>query len=136
MNSIMKAGIRLHTWLLRKSKGKRFNMGGTVLVLTSVGARSGKQRVNPLMYLSHDEGYIIAASAAGSDKHPGWYFNLKKNPDTEIELDGEAIPVRARLADGEERDELYKRFEEFDKRFAAYQEKTSRTIPVFVLARQ
>ena len=67
------------------------------------------------MYLTHDEGYMVAASAAGSDKHPGWYYNLEKDPDIEIELDGEIIPVRARIAEGEERDELYKRFEEFSK---------------------
>ena len=136
MNPVFKTFIGVHTWLLRKSKGKRFNMGGTVLVLKTVGAKTGKPRANPLMYLDHDDGYLVAASAAGSDQHPGWYFNLVKNPDVEVELAGETIPMHARVAEGEERDQLYKRFEEWNKRFAGYQTKTSRKIPVVVLARR
>jgi len=138
MNPVGRAFIKLHTWLLRKTKGQRFNMGGRLLVLNTVGAKSGKARANPLMYMHHDNGWIIAASAAGADKSPGWWHNLKKSSSpVTIELDGETFGVDVRLiAGGEERDQIYQQLAEMEPRFAGYAAKTSRVIPLAHLTRK
>lgn len=134
MNPVWKAFVRVHTWLLRKTKGKRFTGGANLLILKTVGARTGKPRATPLMYVPHESGYAVVASYAGSDRNPGWYYNLKKQPDVEIEVDGVSKSVRARIADGPEREQLFRQFEEMDKRFVRYQAKTDRTIPAVVLS--
>jgi deazaflavin-dependent oxidoreductase (nitroreductase family) len=86
------------------------------------------------MRIDLDDGsYAITASAAGADKSPGWYHNLRAHPDTTIELDGKILSVRARITEGEERDRLYARFEALSPRFTGYKNKTQRTIPVVVL---
>lgn len=134
MNPVWKAFVRVHTWLLRKTGGKRFTGGANILILRTIGAKSGKLRSNPLMYVPHEDSYAVVASYAGNDKNPGWYYNLIKNSDVDIEVDGVSRPVRARVVDGEERDRLYRQFEAMDKRFTRYQAKTERTIPMFMLA--
>lgn len=134
MNPLWKAFVRVHTWLLRKTKGKRFTGGANILILKTVGARTGKVRSNPLMYVPHETGYVVVASYAGNDKNPGWYHNIVKDPDVEIEVDGATRPVRARVAEGAEREQLYEQFKAMDERFVRYQAKTSREIPAVVLA--
>ena len=134
MNPFWKAFVRLHTWLLRKTKGKRFTGGANLLILKTIGAKTGQLRSNPLMYVPHENGYVVVASYAGNDKNPGWYFNIKQNPEVDIEVDGVSQPVRARIVEGRERDQLYRQFEEMDERFVRYQAKTSRQIPAVVLS--
>lgn len=134
MNPIGRLFIRLHTFLLRATKGRRFNMGGRVLLLTTTGAKSGKQRTTPLMYLELEDGsYAVAASAAGASNSPGWFHNVRKHPRVEIEIDGEVKSGTAQVAEGEHRDELYERFKQMDARFAGYEAKTDRVIPVVTL---
>jgi deazaflavin-dependent oxidoreductase (nitroreductase family) len=106
---------------------------GSTLALNHVGAKSGTPRKSPVMFVRHDESYLIAASAAGSDHNPGWYYNLKANPNTVINVGRTDIPVTAREADPEERDDLYARISAVQPRFAGYEKKTDRVIPVFVL---
>lgn len=133
MNPLRHLLIRVHTSLLRAFKGKAFSLGGRVLLLTTVGAKTGKVRTNPLVYIEHDGGYLVAASAAGSPKNPGWFYNLKKTPDVEVEIDGVRREMRATIVEGDARDALWEKFTEFDRRYKSYQAKTDRTIPVVVL---
>lgn len=134
MNPVGRLFIRAHVALLRATKGKRFNMGGKVLVLETVGARSGRVRANPLMYMPLDGGRLaIFASAAGAPTSPGWHHNLVAQPDVHVDLDGERRAVRARVTEEPERSELYAKVAGEEPRFAGYQEKTSRVIPVVVL---
>ena len=107
--------------------------GEPVIVLTSVGAKTGKLRKTPLMRVEHDGEYAVVASLGGAPKHPVWYYNLTANPHVELQ-DG---PVRkdyqAREVQGGERDTWWERAVAAYPDYAEYQTKTSRTIPVFVL---
>ena len=86
-----------------------------------------------IAYQADDGRYVIFASKAGAPENPGWYHNLKANPETTVEVGTETIPVRAEEASGEERDRLYSTQAERIPQFAEYQEKAGRTIPVMVL---
>ena len=107
--------------------------GLPVVVLTSLGASSGKVRKNPVMRVEHDGRYAVVASKGGAPEHPSWYHNLKAHPLVELQ-DG---PIRrdmtAREAEGQEREEWWQRAVEAYPPYADYQEKTDRLIPVFVL---
>lgn len=107
--------------------------GQPVVILTSVGARTGKLRKTPLMRVEHDGEYAVVASQGGSPRNPKWYQNLKANPHVELQ-DG---PVRrdmtAHEAVGEERAAWWRRALEVWPDYAEYQERTERVIPVFVL---
>jgi deazaflavin-dependent oxidoreductase (nitroreductase family) len=106
--------------------------GVPVVVVTSVGARSGKLRKNPVMRVEHAGAYALVASKGGSPEHPTWYHNLVSNPTVELQ-DG---PVRrdysVRLVDGEERATWWERAVEVWPDYAGYQSRTDREIPVFV----
>jgi len=110
--------------------------GAPLLLLHTVGARSGQPRVNPVMYLADGGRYLVFASKAGADSNPDWYWNLRANPDTAIEVGDETIMVRATELTGAERDEKYRIQSERYPGFADYQQKTSRTIPVIALTRR
>lgn len=134
MSTLMRLGTTLHAKLL-KATG-RLGAGeqdGAVLVLDHVGARTGTARETPLMFVRHGEGYAVAASANGADRHPAWLHNLRAHPDVTIHVRKRPIPVRAREAGPEERAEIYARFVAVQERFAGYQSKTDRVIPVVVL---
>ena len=110
--------------------------GAPLLLLHTVGARSGQPRVNPVMYLADGGRYLVFASKAGADSNPDWYWNLRANPDTAIEVGDETIMVRATELTGAERDEKYRIQSERYPGFAGYQQQTSRTIPVIALTRR
>jgi deazaflavin-dependent oxidoreductase (nitroreductase family) len=113
------------------------NFAGTpLLLLHTVGARSGQRRINPMMYLADGGRYLVFASEAGSDRNPGWYWNLRANPDVTIEVGEETIAVHATELTGTERDEKHRAQAERYPGFAAYQQKTSRTIPVIARTRR
>jgi deazaflavin-dependent oxidoreductase (nitroreductase family) len=107
--------------------------GAPVLLLHSTGARSGEERVNPMMYLADGDRYLVFASAAGADSNPAWYWNLRAHPDASIEVGDEHVDVRAVELTGAERDEKYAVQARRYPGFAGYQEKTTRTIPVVAL---
>jgi len=104
-----------------------------VLMLTTTGRTSGKARTTPLLYLEHDRGYVVVGSAAGRDRHPAWYLNLAAAPEAQVRVGKQTTSVQARVAEGEERDRLFAAFAETAKRYADYQAKTERQIPVVVL---
>ena len=109
--------------------------GRPLLLLHHKGAKTGTERVNPLVYLPVDGNFAVFGSKAGAPENPAWYHNLLSNPDTEIEVGTETIPVRARVADGAERDEIWEEQKRVNSNFADYEKKTTRSIPVVILER-
>jgi deazaflavin-dependent oxidoreductase (nitroreductase family) len=107
--------------------------GAPLLLLHTVGAKTGKERVNPVMYQAVGENYAIFASKAGAPEHPAWYHNLLAHPDVTIEVGTALVPVTARVADGQERELIWQRQKADYPGFAEYEQKTSREIPVVIL---
>ncbi|SMQ64318.1 deazaflavin-dependent oxidoreductase, nitroreductase family [Devosia lucknowensis] len=121
-----------------KGKPGGYFKNAPVLLLHSVGAKSGIERTLPLMYLREGDGpYYIFASKGGDEHNPDWFHNLVANSDAAISVgDGTTIrrvPVAARVVEGEERDRIYAHQAGLYPQFAEYEKKTSRTIPVFEL---
>ena len=109
------------------------NQGKPVIVLTSVGAKSGKLRKTPLMRVEHDGQYAVVASLGGAPKHPVWYYNLAANPHVELQDGPVKQDYQAREVDGEEYATWFERAVAVWPDYAEYQKKTTRTMPIFVL---
>lgn len=107
--------------------------GRPVIVLTSVGARTGKLRKSALMRVEHDGVYAVVASLGGAPKHPVWYHNLKANPLVELQDGPTRRDYTSREVDGDEKMVWWARAVETWPLYAKYQKKTDRQIPVFVL---
>lgn len=110
--------------------------GAPMLILHSTGARSGQERVIPLVYQQVGDAYAIFASKAGAPTNPDWYHNLVAEPSAAIEVGTETVPVTARVLEGDERDAVWARQKELMPGFADYEAATTRTIPVVVLERR
>jgi deazaflavin-dependent oxidoreductase (nitroreductase family) len=134
-DSWLKATGKLNVPIYRLSRGRVFGYIGTapVLLLTSTGRRSGQKRTAPVVFLADDDRYIVIGSNAGNERTPAWSYNLQAHPDAAIELRGTRKLVRARVAAGEERGELWRKVNEMYEGFDDYDAKTSRDIAVFVL---
>ena len=104
-----------------------------VLLLTTTGRKTGKQRTLPLVYIMDDSNYVITASAGGVDKHPGWFFNIRSNPQATIQVKDKHIQVTAEIAEPEKKSELWSRLVEVAPNFAGYEKRTSREIPMVIL---
>jgi len=110
--------------------------GKPIIVLTSVGAKTGLLRKTALMRVEHDGAYAVIGSLGGAPKNPVWVYNLRANPLVELQDGGERHDYTAReLPQGPERDEWWQRSVEAFPNYAGYQLKTERLIPVFVLTR-
>lgn len=109
--------------------------GAPVLLLTTTGARSGRQRTSPMMYLPDGDRIIVFASNEGKDTHPSWYHNLRAHPSAVVEVGTETYPVDATEITGAEHDRLYDIQAERYPGFAAYRERTDRVIPAIALTR-
>lgn len=107
--------------------------GLPVIIVTNRGVRSGKLRKTPLMRVEHDGQYAAVASRGGAPTHPAWYYNLRANPEVELQDGAVRTSMVARELDGEERELWWHRAVAAYPPYADYQEKTSRLIPVFVL---
>ncbi len=107
--------------------------GAPLLLLHTTGAKSGEERVNPVMYQADGDRYVVFASKAGAPTNPDWYHNLRANPRATVEVDTDTAEVTARVAEGEERDRLWERQKQEFPGFAEYEAKTDRAIPVVVL---
>jgi deazaflavin-dependent oxidoreductase (nitroreductase family) len=112
--------------------GGRF-AGAPMILINHRGAKSGKAYTSPLVYTRDGDNYVIIASKGGAPEDPQWFRNLVANPDITVEVGTETIPVRARVAEGEERDRLFRAQADLMPNFADYATKTTRTIPVVVL---
>ncbi|HEU0168558.1 MAG TPA: nitroreductase/quinone reductase family protein [Chloroflexota bacterium] len=107
----------------------------TTLLLTTTGAKSGQQRTVPVAFLRDGSRLLIFGSRAGSDKHPDWFHNLRKQPVVTVEVGTEKYQAKATPLAGEERDRLYAKQCEVMPVFADYQSRTKRVIPVVALER-
>ena len=107
--------------------------GTHALILTTTGRRSGESRDSPLIYGVRGEDYVIVASKGGAPDHPAWFKNLDADPNVEVQVRGERFSAVARVAEGEERDDLWALMLEEWPAYAEYQTKTDREIPLFVL---
>jgi deazaflavin-dependent oxidoreductase (nitroreductase family) len=107
--------------------------GGTLLLLHTVGAKSGQPRVNPVMYQDIGDGVAVFATKGGAPTHPDWYFNLLANPRVSAEIGTQTLPLVARLAEGAERDRIWEAQKRANPGVAAYETRTTRQIPVVIL---
>lgn len=127
---------RANTWIFRATAGRlgsHFLRGAPVCLVTMKGRKTGQKRTVPLIYLQDGSDYVIVASKGGMDEHPLWYRNLVANPDAEVEIGRDRIPVRARTASPAEKGRLWPRLLEIYPDYADYQARTEREIPVVVL---
>lgn len=115
--------------------GHDWRRGSKILLLTTKGRNTGKETTTPLIYENDGDDYVIVASKGGAPEHPGWYRNLAKEPQVEVQVMGDVFAARARTATGEERERLWELAAQQWPDYDAYQEKTDREIPVVVLER-
>lgn len=109
--------------------------GTTLLLLHTIGAKSGLERVNPVVYLPDGDDFVIIASKGGADTNPDWYYNLLANPKVTVEVGTEQLELIAHPTEEPERSQLYERMSAYRTGFAEYKEKTTRQIPVIRLSR-
>jgi deazaflavin-dependent oxidoreductase (nitroreductase family) len=109
--------------------------GAPLLLLTTVGSKSGKTRVNPMMYLEEGDRRYVFASKAGAPSNPDWYYNLVANPEVEVEFGDEKFTAVASRVEGPERDRIYAKQVEVFPGFGDYEKATDRVIPVVELRR-
>ena len=105
-------------------------------LLTVAGRTSGEPRTTPLIYEQAGDDYVIVASKGGAPEDPGWYRNLAKNPEVEVQVRDEVFPAHARVATGEERERLWELAAQQWPDYDSYKERTDREIPVIVLERE
>ena len=131
--------MRGHARLYRATGGR---VGGDLpglpklLLLDTVGAKSGKLRTTPLVYMPHGSDFLVVASKGGYPKDPGWMHNLRAHPDTTVQIGRERIHVRAREATPAERDRLWPEAAEYNRAWGQYRERTTREIPLVILERR
>jgi deazaflavin-dependent oxidoreductase (nitroreductase family) len=132
---VFKQFMRFQIFMYRHSGGKMMGSlrGMPVLLLTTVGRKTGKQHVAPVMYLRDGENYVVTASNNGADKHPGWFVNLQSNPQATIEVDNMTRGVLTHQASPEEKKRLWTQLVEQAPFFEDYQKKTTRDIPMVIL---
>ena len=107
--------------------------GRPVLLLHTVGARTGQPRVHPVVYQPVEGGYAVFASKGGAPTNPDWYHNLLAHPRVRVEIGSDTLDVVARVADGEERERIWSKQKRDMPGFAEYEARTSRQIPVIIL---
>ena len=127
--------------LIEEFRAKRNQVGGPfekrpLLLLTTTGAKSGKHRTTPMMYIPDGERLLVVASNAGAPLHPDWYRNLVAHPHVTVEVGTETFDAVAVVTEREERQRLWTRIVELYPFFAEHQAKITRQIPVIVLSRQ
>lgn len=126
----------IHRAVFVSSKGRVFGRAGgmRVVMLTTTGRRSGKERSTILTTPLQDGATIVLVASYGGDaRHPAWFHNLRANPDVSVTLGGRTLPMRARVASPEEKDVLWPKVTAKYKGYASYQRKTDRDIPLVLL---
>jgi F420H(2)-dependent quinone reductase len=132
----LKVFSRLHVFLYGMSGGRIGGMlrGAPVLLLTTTGRKSGKRRTTPLLYLEERDRYVVVASVGGAPTHPAWYLNVRREPAATIRIGRHELAVTAEPAGPEERARLWPKVAQMYPGYDAYQAKTSREIPIVILA--
>jgi proline iminopeptidase len=116
--------------------GHDWKNGTSILILTTTGRKSGEERKNALIYGMAGESPMVVASKGGNPQHPGWYVNLRENPEVTVQIRGDKFRARARDATPEERPELWKQMAAEWPDYDNYQRKTDREIPIVILERE
>ena len=116
-------------------EGFEWKEGSHILLLTTTGRKTGNKTTAPLIFGLDGDTPVIVASQGGAPDHPGWYKNLVKTPAAEVQIKGETFAVRAREAEGDERDRLWELMNQEWRHYEEYQTRTDRRIPVVVLER-
>lgn len=134
---LLHRAIGAHTLAYRATAGlighRIPGLRAPILLLFHVGAKSGKPRTSPLLYIPDGDNYVIVASKGGFPHNPAWFHNLRANPDATVQVGSAKRAVRARVATGEERERLWRRAVELYAPYAEYQKRTEREIPLVVL---
>jgi proline iminopeptidase len=128
-----------HVRLYRETDGAtghKWREGSTILLLTTKGRKTGLDRTVPLIYDLDGANPVIVASKGGAPDHPGWFKNLVQTPEADVQILESHVRVRAREAEGEEREQLWERMNRMWPYYEEYQAKTDRRIPVVVLERE
>jgi len=135
MNPFIKIFTRFNAFLIRATGGKLGAKMGvqSVLLLQTVGRKSGKTRTTPISYYRDGERYLVVASNWGADTQAAWYYNLLDHPQATIQVKDKVISVTARPATDEERSRLWPLVTRQNSQFLSYQKSTSRQIPVVIL---
>ena len=131
--------LGVHQWLYEVSDGRIGTVlgGRPMLLLRTVGRKTRQPRTAALLWVPDGDAWAVIASKGGAPHHPGWYHNLVAQPDVEIQVGRERIPVRASVADGEQRARICARADEVNQgQYTVYQSRTKRPIPVIVLERR
>ncbi len=131
----LKTFMAINTLAIRLSRGRLGTRLGTqtILLLHTVGRKSGQPHVTPIAYFFTDGFYFLIGSNWGKDTHAAWYYNLVAHPGTTIEVKGREIPVEASQAEGQEYDRLWKYATEHHPPYLHYREMTKRHIPILIL---
>ncbi len=135
-NVVIRVMSALNTWLYRLSGGRitgRFPGGAPVLLLTTVGRKSGRPRTAPLLYLADGDDFVVVASKGGMSHHPLWFKNLEAEPRVEVEVGSRKLAATARRADAQEKAALWPRLVALYPSYDDYQARTERDIPVVIL---
>jgi deazaflavin-dependent oxidoreductase (nitroreductase family) len=131
--------MRGHAAVYRMTGGK---IGGRLpglpplILVEHEGAKTGRRRTSPLVYMPVDENFLIVAAKGGHPRNPGWVHNLRAHPETTVQLGSERIEVRAREVDGAEYDRLWAKATEYNPFWERYRQRTSRKIPLILLERR
>lgn len=136
-NVVIRVMSAANVWIYRLTGGRvggRFLRGAPVLLLTSIGCKSGQPRVAPLLYLRDGDDLVIVASKGGMSRHPTWYRNVQANPEVEVEVGSERRKMRARTASPAEKAALWPKLVAMYPDYDDYQARTEREIPVVVLS--
>ena len=126
-----------HAWIYRASGGligHRVPFAPPMLLLEHVGAKSGKRRTTPLVYVEDGDDVVLVASKGGHPRHPAWYHNLRANPDTTVQIGRERRPVHAHVATAAQRRRLWPMALKTYGGYRDYQERTERQIPLVILS--
>jgi deazaflavin-dependent oxidoreductase (nitroreductase family) len=126
-----------HPFLYQRTGGRLGHsipgVPGKMLLLDHVGAKSGRLRTSPLLYVADGEDLVVVASKGGFPKNPAWFHNMTANPETSVQIGSERRPVRARVARPEERERLWEMVDRAYQGYADYRARTEREIPLVVL---
>ena len=128
--------MRLHVTVYRATGGRigaRLPGAPPILLLDHVGARSGKKRTTPLVYMPDGENFVVVGAKGGYPRHPGWVHNLRAHPDTDAQVGSQQHRVHATQATPEERQLLWPKAVEYNPAWGRYQRRTKRTLPVVIL---
>ncbi len=135
MKVLMQFFTAMHVFFYRLSGGKLGGrMGaGKILLLDSIGRKSGRTRTNPVMYFRDGASYVVAVSAGGSPHNPGWFYNLKDARNTSIQVNEQKLAVSIEVASPVKREELWSRLVSEMPQFKGYETRTTRKIPMLIL---